>query len=143
VLNRDAVEAMASGEAAGGGSMISFSGGNGFAREGLRFWNWLSITMRWAAGSFLFCRREAWEGAGGFDERVYAGEELWFSRRVRKWGKPRGLGFRILTSAPPFTSSRRINGPKAISLCLLQLFVILACPLLSRSRRACFLWYRR
>jgi glycosyltransferase involved in cell wall biosynthesis len=43
--------------------------------------------MRWAAGCFIFVRREAFEKAGGFDERYYASEEVHFSRALKRQGR--------------------------------------------------------
>ena len=131
------------GGAVGGGSRLALSGGGPVARLLVGAWNGLSSRLGLAAGSFLFCRREAWEGAGGFDERVYAGEEIWFSRRLKRWGRERGMAFRILASDPPVTSSRRMDTPGALCLALAQFLLLALCPWLSRSRRACFLWYRR
>ncbi len=139
---RQALEAMGTGGVVGGGSVLRFSGGNSLARGAVGLWNRISRRMSWAAGSFLFCRREAWEGVGGFDEGLYAGEEIGFSRAVSRWGRARGLGFRILSAHPPVTSSRKMEGAKATWRALLQLLVINACPLLVRSRWACFLWYQ-
>ena len=42
---------------------------------------------RWAAGCFIFVRREAFAAAGGFDERYYASEEMYFSRALKRVGK--------------------------------------------------------
>lgn len=42
---------------------------------------------RWAAGCFVFCTRAAFESAGGFDEGTYAGEEIHFSRALKRLGR--------------------------------------------------------
>jgi len=42
---------------------------------------------RWAAGAFVFCTREAFEAAGGFDEATYAGEEIAFSQALKRQGR--------------------------------------------------------
>lgn len=44
-------------------------------------------SARLAAGCFLFCRREAFEDAGGFDESIYAGEEVVLSRALQRRGR--------------------------------------------------------
>jgi glycosyltransferase involved in cell wall biosynthesis len=59
---------------------------------------WVSVLMalftplyfglgRWAAGCFVFCTRSAFEAAGGFDESTYAGEEIHFSRALKRLGR--------------------------------------------------------
>jgi hypothetical protein len=42
---------------------------------------------RLAAGCFLFCTRAAFEAAGGFDERLFATEEVALSRALGKQGR--------------------------------------------------------
>lgn len=141
-LVRTAVEAMASGGAAAGGSVLSWEGGGSLQRTLLAPWNLASRRLGLAAGSFLFCLKEAWEGSGGFDERYYASEEIWFSLALRRWGKPRGLGFRILEGHPPRTSPRKFRGG-ALLPATAQFLVLNLCPWLLRRRWACFLWYWR
>ena len=76
---------------------------------------WLKIFMagftplyfglgRWAAGCFVFCTRSAFEAPGGFDESTYAGEEIHFSRALKKAGR-----FVILREWVA-TSPRKVEG---------------------------------
>ena len=53
---------------------------------------------RWAAGCFVFCTRCAFEAAGGFDEATYAGEEIHFSRGLKRLGRFVILRERVATS---------------------------------------------
>ena len=69
------------------------------ARSMLRLWNTLSRTFRWAAGSFLFVRRDAFERIGGFDERFYAAEEIVLSERLKGQGPFTILSNTVTTSA--------------------------------------------
>ena len=55
----------------------------------------------WAAGCFMYCRRDLFEHFGGFDEEYFAAEELFFSRNVKVHGR-----FRIVRN-PVITSSRK------------------------------------
>jgi glycosyltransferase involved in cell wall biosynthesis len=43
--------------------------------------------FRWAAGCFVFCTRDAFEKAGGFDERYFASEEIHFSQALKRHGR--------------------------------------------------------
>ena len=48
------------------------------------------------AGAFLFTTRENFEAVGGFDEQLFAGEEIYFSQALKKLGR--------------FTLARRAGG---------------------------------
>jgi glycosyltransferase involved in cell wall biosynthesis len=74
---------------------------------GVRLWNLTSRLCRWAAGAFIFCRRDAFRAIGGFGLDYYAAEEIDFSRRIKRWGAPRGLHFAILHRYPLLTSGRK------------------------------------
>jgi glycosyltransferase involved in cell wall biosynthesis len=55
------------------------------------------------AGAFLFTSRALFERAGGFDEQLFAGEEVYFSRALKKLGR-----FRLLAN-PVVTSGRKLR----------------------------------
>jgi glycosyltransferase involved in cell wall biosynthesis len=42
---------------------------------------------QWAAGCFVYCTRDAFEKAGGFDEAYFAAEEIAFSRALKRHGR--------------------------------------------------------
>ena len=90
-----AAELLSSGTLCGGGAVIEpdkpFPGA---AQWLVGFWNGVSKRMKLAAGCFIFCPRKAWEETGGFDSSVYASEEIWFSRKLKKWASPRECDFR-------------------------------------------------
>jgi glycosyltransferase involved in cell wall biosynthesis len=111
-------------------------------QRGLTIWNWLSVRSEIAAGSFIYCLREGFEAVGGFSEKVYASEELWFSMDYKRWCKKRGLGFKIIDSAPVVTSTRKFDWYSSQRIILMLLLVVL-CPFIVRSRRLCDLWYHR
>ena len=58
---------------------------------------------RWAAGCYVYARREAFVEIGGFPEEYFAGEEYFVSRRLKALGT-----FRIVT-APVITSARKLH----------------------------------
>src|ERR1051325_4063545 len=60
------------------------------------------FAQRLAAGGFLFARREAFEKAGRWDERFFAGEEIHLSRALKRVGKLRILREPVITSARKF-----------------------------------------
>jgi glycosyltransferase involved in cell wall biosynthesis len=137
-----AIAALATGRACGGGAAVAMEGiSGGLAGRMLSLWNGLSRGRRLAAGSFVFCLREAFLAVGGFSEQVYASEEIWLSRALKRWGRPRKLEFIILDEAVT-TSGRKARWyPAPLLLAVMLGFVI--CPWLVRSRHYCWLWYRR
>ncbi len=106
-----------------------------------RLWNGISARFGLAAGSYVFCYRQAWEDCGGFDETVYAGEEIFFSHRLKRWARQRGLRFRILTETPVITSARKVGWYGQWG--LLWRCLMMMRPGAVRSRAACSLWYSR
>lgn len=62
---------------------------------------------RLAAGGFLFVRREAFDQAGGWNERYFAGEEIHLSRALKKLGKFRIIREPVITSARKFRMKSR------------------------------------
>ena len=72
-------------------------------------WNRVSAILRWAAGSFILTRADAFREIGGFDQELYASEEINFSRRLKRWGKRHGKSFVILRDHPLDTSNRKLQ----------------------------------
>lgn len=65
-----------------------------------------------ALGCFLFCTRQAYLAAGGFDEALHWSEEVAFVRRLRRSGRFVLLGESVLTSA------RKLRARSALGLLL-------------------------
>jgi len=127
----------------GGGATLQFEGEIGLiGRVGIGIWKFISKRTRIAAGSFLFCRRDAFEAVGGYDEALYASEEVRFSRQIKRWGQVRRLRFDILDHAPAQTSARKLkwySGPQILGwVCLM-----ICLPIAVRSRKLCGFWYKR
>ena len=142
-LLRQTVDCFEGGKVCAGGAGLRFDIPNigPFAMGMTWVWNKLSSGLGLAAGSYVFCYRQAWEECGGFDERVYAGEEIFFSHRLKQWAKRHKQRFRILTDHPVVTSARKVEWYGQWGLlwhCLLMMR-----PGAVRSREACSLWYSR
>lgn len=96
---RQAIDAWRGG-AVGGGAMATFPEGTArWADAMISATCWFMRRVRWAAGCFVFVRRDAFEAVGGFDERFYASEEIHFSRAVKKRGRFVIVADRVMTSA--------------------------------------------
>lgn len=142
-LLRATLRQLESGCVCGGGSVLRFDHDRiGPIHRALAgFWNWISVRFGFAAGSYVYCLRVAWEEVGGFDETVYAGEELYFSRKLRRWGRARGLRFRVLSDSPIVTSARKLEwyGQWMMLAHLLRTIR----PGGIKRRENCGLWYER
>lgn len=102
-LIASALKALSSG-AVGGGARVSFDRPMPvFARIITPLLVRAYLATGWAAGCFMFCRREAFERIGGFDETLYGGEEIFFSKALKKQG-----AFFILPESVS-TSSRKMR----------------------------------
>jgi glycosyltransferase involved in cell wall biosynthesis len=140
---RQALDLLRSGQIAGGGARIRMDQPVGLIMHFfLSNWNRVSKWFQYAAGSFFFCRRDAFEAAGGFEEKVYAGEEIYFARKIKTWGKKRNLRFQIIQDPPVETSARKSDWYSGWDFTR-QLMLIFLFPWLARQRRFCGLWYRR
>ncbi|MCX6545221.1 MAG: glycosyltransferase [Acidobacteria bacterium] len=97
---RAAVRAIRSG-AVGGGAKARFDGRVPLYATAL-LWLWLCLQWagRLAAGSFIFCTRQAFETVGGFDQTLYAGEDVDLSWRLKR------LGAFVIVKQPVVTSGR-------------------------------------
>jgi len=147
LLNASALQAMIntleSGRVGAGGSVLRL-GAEGLGagpRCVVRTWNTISRLLKLAAGSFIFCRRDAWEQTGGFDEQLYVSEEIWFSRALHRWCRAHGLKFTILAGAPIVTSARKLQWYTPWQ--LYKQFLIFLIPGTWRRRENCATWYTR
>jgi glycosyltransferase involved in cell wall biosynthesis len=85
--------------AIGGGAIVEFEGRIPFLTRlyivGFMFvWN----SMNFAAGCFVFTRRDTFDAAGGWDEQYFAGEEVFLSRALKKLGRFVILRERVISS---------------------------------------------
>jgi glycosyltransferase involved in cell wall biosynthesis len=101
-LFQDVLEVIDEGKALGGGSTVVLHGAPLALLVWVAAWNALSRTMKWAAGSFIFCEAAAFRGVRGFSEELYAAEEIDLSRRLKRRGR-----FVILHRHPLLTSGRK------------------------------------
>ena len=142
-LLQQALANLESGQIIGGGACVAGNIPLHFSLQLLlKFWNFISIHTRNAAGSFIYCQRDAFEAVGGFSEAVYASEEIWLSRNMKKLGRKRKQSFSIIKQPPVITSMRKMQwySPLRIYLYVLLLTVF---PFMVRIKSLCTLWYRR
>jgi len=142
-LLQRALSILKTGKYCGGGTLISYDSQLPYLAANLvRFWNWLSKTAKLAAGSFIFCLSSGFHDIGGFDENIYAGEEVTFSRKIKAWGKKNNLLFTIIDDLAVTTSGRKFYWYSSIQIALL-LILFTAFPFALRNRFLCNFWYKR
>jgi len=85
--------------AVGGGAAVRFDGSvPRWVHVLLPVLVWMFRVTGIAAGCFLFCRRSAFEAIGGFDETLYAAEEIFLSRALKRHGRFVVLREAVITS---------------------------------------------
>ncbi len=142
-LLQTALDNLSGGRCCGGGSLVEFDKPlQPLARKALYLWNWISLQFGWAAGCFIYCLREGFEAVGGFSQKVYASEEIWFSNRLQSWGNLQQKTFRMITSPRVVTSSRKLEWYSPVQLGLTALMTTVF-PFSLRFRNACSVWYWR
>jgi glycosyltransferase involved in cell wall biosynthesis len=136
------LSALHSGRVCGGGARVELEGAplDRAARCAVHGWNWIATNFRLAAGSYFYALREGWAETGGFNEAVYAGEEIGFSRSLKRWGRRRGLRFHVLGHAVP-SSARKVQQFTLWQ--TMRQIAVCAWPGNLARRDRCAFWYER
>lgn len=132
---RAAIEAMHQG-AAGGGCAVGFDGQlPRYAKVTSPMLVKIFRAIGIACGCFLFCTRRAFDAAGGFDETLFASEEITMSRALKRQGR-----FVVLRESV-ISSGRKLRMYSGRD--VLRLFggILLAGPKALRSRDRLEVWY--
>jgi len=108
-LIADILRLIEDGKSVGCGSTLHMQGLPWWANWTLQLWTGTSILFRWAAGALIVCRSDAFRDVGGFNQELYAADEIRLSADLKQWGRQRGLQFIILTKHPLETSSRKVT----------------------------------
>jgi len=132
---RAAVKALRGG-ASGGGAAVEFDGTVPFyARLLMPVLVWSFRAAGLAAGCFLFCTRNAFVAAGGFDESFYGAEELVMSPALKRHGK-----FVILRQAV-MTSGRKLRTHSVSEVLMVIGRLAMRGPSAVKQRQGMELWY--
>ena len=135
-LFADLAETIARGQCVGGGSTVRFDEADRASHAAVAIWNAISRVMRWAAGSFVFCKADAFRQIGGFSTELYASEEIDFSRRLKRLGR-----FTILHRHPLRTSGRKVRLYSKREYFSLLARIVLSGGRALKRREDCFAWY--
>lgn len=95
---------------------------------------WLRIA-RFAAGCYLFCTRDAFDRAGGFDESLYATEEIALSRALKRLGRV------VILRESVETSGRKLRTHSGWEVLRLLTALLRMGPGIFRKREGLDIWY--
>ena len=131
----DALAALAEGCAGGGARMTIRGEVPPWGRVFVRVFSALYFGANLGAGAFLFTTRTNFDTAGGFDEQYYAGEEVFFTKALKKLGR-----FKLLAE-PLSTSGRKLRMHSGREIFLGTVGLIFGGKRVVRSRTKLDFWY--
>ena len=140
-LLADILQLIEDGRSVGCGSTIRMEGLPWWARLTLQLWTGVSLSFRWAAGALVVCRSDAFRDVGGFNQELYAADEIDLCKLLKKWGRQRGLQFVILTKHPLETSSRKMQLYSGREIAGQMLRLILRPRAALQDRKQLSVWY--
>ncbi len=124
------------GGAVGGGGQVRFDGPIPLtAKLALFIFNTAFRWMKLTGGCFFFCTREAFDKAGGWDETVYASEEIELAKALKVHGR-----FEIIRE-PVLTSGRKLRTYGFMEIYPLFIRGVFARRKLVETKEGLGLWY--
>ncbi|HXR46242.1 MAG TPA: glycosyltransferase [Candidatus Limnocylindrales bacterium] len=139
-LFEEVAEQIQSGRCLAGGTTVRMDEKYWVAEFFTRLWNCSSRMGRWLAGSFIFVEAATFRELGGFNNELFAAEELDLSRRLKQRSRKTGRGIVILHRHPLMTSARKLRLYTLWDHLKLLTHVLLNRRALTR-RDSCALWY--
>ena len=131
----DAIAALDAG-CSGGGARITTDGVIPlWGRVFIQVFCFVYFAINLGAGAFLFTTRANFDKIGGLDERLFVGEEIFFSLALKKIGR-----FKILRE-PIVTSGRKLRMYSAAEILRRSFAIIFGGMRAARSRARLGLWY--
>lgn len=80
----DILHMIESGKYVGCGSVMHMPDLPWWGTATIGFWTVLSVTFRWASGALVVCRSDAFRDAGGFNQEMFAADEIDLSKLLKK-----------------------------------------------------------
>lgn len=120
----------------GGGAWMDIHGEvPAWSRVFARVFSAIYFGSNLGAGGFLFTTRANFDAVGGFDERFYAGEEVFFTKALKKLGR-----FKLLRQ-PTFTSGRKLRMHSAREILVGVVALMLGGERILQQREKLDFWY--
>ncbi len=139
-LFEEVTEQIQSGRCLAGGTTVRMDEKHWPAEFFIPLWNYSSRMGRWLAGSFIFVEAATFRELGGFNNELFAAEELDLSRRLKQLSREKGRGIVILHRHPLVTSARKLRLYTLWDHLQMLAHVLVNRRALTR-RESCTLWY--
>jgi len=131
-----ALAALAAGCSGGGAPVLPDGSVPLWGRVFVRLFSLAYFTIaNLGAGAFLFTSRKNFQATGGFDEQFFAGEEVFFTKALKKLGR-----FKLLRE-PIVTSGRKLRMHSARYVLGQSFAIVLGGKRAVRSRDKLNIWY--
>jgi glycosyltransferase involved in cell wall biosynthesis len=140
-LFADVARAIQSGTVLAGGSTLELDEFHLLGTPVTAGWNLISRVLRWAAGSFIFCEAAAFRETGGFNQELYASEEIDLFRRLKRLARQKRRKIVILHQHPVRTSARKVHLYSASEHFRFMVRACLQPRRTLKDRAACPTWY--
>lgn len=141
-LFADVVEVIRGGRHLAGGCVLRLDHAPWWTLFFVQGWTLVSRLAHWAAGSFVFVEAAAFRAVGGFNQALYASEEIDLSQRLNRLSRQRGRRpMRILTQHPMVTSGRKARLYTLGEHVRFLLRAALSFGRVLNRREACPIWY--
>ena len=102
-------EAMCDPDCLGGGAEVEYRPQRRLMSLYLRFWRRLARLTSMVQGPTQFCRRSAFDSLGGYDERVWIGEDVDFFWSLKKLARKTRQSVHIVSCPRVVPSTRRFD----------------------------------
>ena len=137
----DVAAQIESGRCLAGGSTVELEQGYPTANVVTQLWNLTSRLAHWVAGSFIFCEAAAFRKLGGFNNELFATEEIELSKRLKKLAHTERKKIVILHRHPILTSARKVRLYSTRELLTFLAKIIVSGGKTLSSRETCHPWY--
>jgi len=108
-LFEEVIEQIQTGRCLAGGCTVKLDQHYPLPARVMSGWNWLSRRFCLMAGSFIFCETAAFRKIGGFNQELFASEELDLSKRLKRLAHRSAKHVVILHRNPIVTSGRKFH----------------------------------
>jgi len=140
-LFADVADTIVTGRCLAGGSTVRLDKQDVMLGFLTAVWNVISLTKKWAPGSFIFCDANAFRAVGGFSDELFASEELDLFQRLHKLAREWKRKIVILHRHPLVTSARKAHLYSKREHLKFMLKTALSWGQTLKSARGCPTWY--